>query len=398
MHILLIHQAFVSLDDAGGTRHFEICSKLAERGHRVTVITSPINYLSGKAAAVIESDLPFRILRTNTKASLHRSFFSRLVNFFSFMVSAFFIGLVKVRKVDVVWGTTPPLFQTVAAWLVARFKGAKFVLEVRDLWPVFAIDTGVLKSPTLISLSYWLERFIYRRADAIVVNSPGFIEYISAKTSTPITLIANGVDVSMFDGTSANAALKQQLGLADKFVVMYSGAHGLANDLGVVLNAAAQLRDNPQVQFVLVGDGKEKPALMSQAQSLGLTNITFLPPVSKRLVAETLSIADACLAILQPIPMFRTTYPNKVFDYMAAGKPVILAIDGAIREVVEAAGCGIAIQPGNADELVKAILRLQAHPELALTMGEAGRVHVINHFDRSLAIDRFEQLFLGFNR
>lgn len=392
MHILLIHQAFAAPDDAGGTRHYEICSRLVSRGHQVTVVTSPLNYLSGQAAQAQSQTAPFNILYTRTRASLHHSFFSRLLNFFSFMVSAFFTGM-SVQGVDVVWGTTPPLFQTVSAWLVARLKRAAFVLEVRDLWPVFAIDTGVLTNKLLIWFSYGLEKFMYARADRIVVNSPGFVDYISGRTQTPIILIPNGVDVSQFDPNANASEARTALGLEDKFVAMYAGAHGLANDLVTVVEAAALLRQNDRVRVVLVGDGKDKPALVEQARSLDLQNLIFLPAVPKREMAATLAMADAGIATLKAIPMFKTTYPNKVFDYMAAGKPVLLAIQGVIEEVVTSADCGIAVEPGNAPALARAIKQLADDPAASQQMGLNGRRAVEQHFDRELAAGQFETLF-----
>ena len=166
----------------------------------------------------------------------------------------------------------------------------------------------------------------------------------------------------MFDPYANGIAFRQEHGLEGHFVVLYAGAHGMSNDLNVVLQAAQRLLDQPKICLVLLGDGKEKPALMEQAAEMGLTNLHFLPPVPKAGMAEALAAADACLAILKPIPLYATVYPNKVFDYMAAGKPVILAIDGVIRQVVEQAGSGVYTQPGDPAALAQAILRLAGRP------------------------------------
>ena len=187
MHILLIHQAFAALDEAGGTRHYELARYLVARGHRVTVITSPVSYLTGKSRAAagrwVQRETPeagITILRTYTYPALHRSFFHRVISFISFMISSFLVGL-GVPNVDLVWGTSPPIFQGVTAWMLARLKGAPFLFEVRDLWPAFAIAVGVLKNPLLIRASLWLERFLYRRADRVMVNSPGFIAHVTGR-------------------------------------------------------------------------------------------------------------------------------------------------------------------------------------------------------------------------
>ncbi len=184
MHILLIHQAFAALDEPGGTRHHELARHLAQRGHRVTIIASPVSYLTGKIRSgrsrwvERQSDgAQITILRTYTYPALHRSFVHRVFSFLSFMLSSFLLGL-GVRQVDLVWGTSPPIFQGVTAWLLSRLKRVPFLFEVRDLWPAFAVAVGVLHQPLLIRLSEWLERFLYRRAKVVVVNSPGYIEHV----------------------------------------------------------------------------------------------------------------------------------------------------------------------------------------------------------------------------
>jgi glycosyltransferase involved in cell wall biosynthesis len=321
-------------------------------------------------------------LRAYTYSALHKSFVHRVFAFLSFMASSFFIGL-GVKNVDVVWGTSPPIFQGVTAWALARLKGAKFLFEVRDLWPKFAIAVGVLKSPLLIRMSLWLERFLYRRADRLMVNSPGFISHVTERGARNVALVPNGADPAMFDPADTGASFRTGALLADKFVVLYAGAHGMSNDLGVVLDAASLLaQSRPQVRIVFLGDGKEKANLEEQAKRLNLTNILFLPPVPKNEMALALAGADACLAILKPLEEYKTTYPNKVFDYMAAGRPVVLAIDGVIRKVVEDAGCGIFAQPGDPAALAAAIKTMADEPELSRRMGLAGRMYLEKHFSR----------------
>ncbi len=414
MHILLIHQAFAALDEPGGTRHHELARYLAAHGHQVTVIASPVSYLTGRtspptpppAGTALPPLLPgegegagdggeVRILRAYTYRALHKSFVHRVFAFFSFMASSFWSGL-GVRNVDVVWGTSPPIFQGVTAWALARLKRAKFLFEVRDLWPQFAIAVGVLKSPLLIKLSLWLERFLYRRADRMIVNSPGYLNHVIERGGKRVDLVPNGADPEMFDPSASGAAFRTRHRLADKFVLLYAGAHGMSNDLGVVLEAARQLADRPEVQIVFLGDGKEKARL--QEQAAGLTNVLFLPPVPKNEMAEALAAADACLAILKPIEEYKTTYPNKVFDYMAAGRPVVLAIDGVIREVIEAAGCGVFAQPGNPPALAQAIRSLAADKEKSRRMGLAGRKYLVEHFSREKIAQRLTAVLERMNQ
>jgi glycosyltransferase involved in cell wall biosynthesis len=392
VHVLLIHQAYTALDEPGGTRHHELARYLVEKGHRVTVIASPVSYLTGAKHGVERQEQDgITILRTYTYPALHRSFFHRVFSFVSFMLSSFWAGL-RVKQVDVVWGTSPPIFQAATAWALARLKGVPFLFEVRDLWPDFAIAVGVLRNPILIRLSKWLERFLYRRAAQVMVNSPGFIPHVTTHGASQTVLVPNGADPRMFDPGLSGDVFRQEYGLQGKFVALYAGAHGMSNDLDVVLEAARLLQDRPEVAFVLLGDGKDKPKLMERARQMDLNNLHFLPPVPKLEMPQALAAADACIAILKAIPLYATVYPNKVFDYMAAGRPVILAIDGVIRQVVESVRAGIAVPPGDAQAMAQAIRQLADEPEHGRLMGQRGRQYVESNFDRARLADDLEQV------
>ncbi len=389
MHLLLIHQAFAALDEPGGTRHHELALHLAAAGHRVTVIASPVSYLTGRSTPAGPAALPLdatpaggvTILRAYTYAALHQSFVHRVFAFASFMASSFWAGL-RVRDVDLVWGTSPPIFQGLTAWALARLKGVPFLFEVRDLWPAFAVAVGVLENPLLIRMSEWLERFLYRHADRVMVNSPGFIEHVQERGAPQVALVPNGADSAMFNPADDGADFRARHGLGGRFVVLYAGAHGLSNDLDVVLDAAARLTEHPEIVIVLLGDGKEKARLQERAAGLAPGNVVFLDPVPKTEMPAALAAADACIGILKPIPLYATVYPNKIFDYMAAGRPVVLAMEGVIREVVEAAAAGIPVPPGDAGSLGEAILSLARDPGEARKMGLAGRAYAEAHFDR----------------
>jgi glycosyltransferase involved in cell wall biosynthesis len=401
LHILLIHQAFAALDEPGGTRHAELASYLAARGHQVTIIASPVSYLTGALLTPGPSPLGrgdgVRVIRAYTYQALHKSFVHRVVSFTSFMISSFYAGL-RVKKVDLVWGTSPPIFQGVTAWLLARLKRVPLLFEVRDLWPEFAIAVGVLKNPLLIKMSLWLEGFLYRRADRLMVNSPGYAAHVAQISGKPVELVPNGSDPDMFDPADKGSAFRLVNHLEDKFVLLYSGAHGMSNDLGVVLQAAKELEGETvtsKVTVAFLGDGKEKTALQKQAADMQLTNVLFLPPVPKAGMAAALAGADACLAILKPIQAYKTTYPNKVFDYMAAGRPVVLAIDGVIREVVESAGCGIFVRPGNPSALAQAVRELVMDPIRARQMGLSGRLYLEEHFSRVAVAEKLAGIMEG---
>jgi len=310
------------------------------------------------------------------------------------MFSSFIIGL-GVKDVDIVWGTSPPIFQGLTAWALSRLKAVPYLFEVRDLWPAFAVAVGVLKQPLLIRASEWLEQFLYRTAHTVLVNSPGFIDHVRSRGARHIEYLPNGSDTHMFQPELNGYEFRRMHGLTDKFILFYAGAHGMSNDLEVVLQAARLLVNRSDIAFVLLGDGKEKPSLMACAEEMNLTNLHFLPPLPKSEMNQALAAADACIAILLPLELYKTVFPNKVFDYMAAGRPVILAIDGVIRTVVEEAECGIFVPPGDPQAMAKATCELSDNHELAHKMGQNGRRYLEEHFDRSMLTVRLAEIMEG---
>jgi lipopolysaccharide/colanic/teichoic acid biosynthesis glycosyltransferase/glycosyltransferase involved in cell wall biosynthesis len=407
MHVLLIHQAFATPNEPGGTRHFEFGLRLAQSGHRFTVVTSRISYLTGGAwhADSRPADAPDgeargpRVLRAAALPSHHRSFAWRAASFLVFMCSSTVAGL-RAGPVDLVMGTSPPIFQALSAWCVAAVRHRPYLLEIRDLWPEFAIGMGVLKNPLLIALSRRLERFLYARATHLVVNSPAYRDYLldSGIPESKISLIPNGADPDAFDPNDSGEQMRHSLGVDGKFVVTYAGALGPANDIPTLLSAADRLREEPGIHFLLIGDGMARAELEAAARDRTLTNVTFTGPRPKTQIPTALAASDACVAILKDIPMFRTTYPNKVFDYMAAGRPTILAIDGAIRQVIEAAGGGILVPPGDDGALAAAVLALSRDRPRARAMGQAARMCVVEHFNRHTQAAQFEELALKLAR
>lgn len=399
MNVLLIHLAFSSLNEPGGTRHYELARHFVSKGHNFTAVASNLTYKTGKRiirrrGLFSEQNLEgVRILRAYTYPSLHRSYMWRVVSFLSFMVTSVLVAL-STESIDLVMGTSPPIFQAISAWFVAKFRRRPFLLEIRDLWPEFAIDIGVLKNPMLIILSQWVERFLYTRATHLLVNSPAYLDYLMTKgvPMAKISLIPNGVDSDMFDPDAKGERIRQELKLDKKFVATYTGAMGLANDIQTILKAANRLHDQANIHFLLVGDGKERGNLELLTLQLKLSNVTFTGARPKSEIPEILATSDVCIATLKDIPMFRLTYPNKVFDYMAAARPTILAIDGVIRKVVEAARGGVYIPPGDDEALANAISNLYLNQSLRKDMGLAARSYVCLHFNRHHQAEVFIKL------
>jgi glycosyltransferase involved in cell wall biosynthesis len=401
MNLLLIHQAFVSSNEAGGTRHVELGQHLLDQGDEMVVVASQISYLTGQPIderrAGLRHGLFYRervdgikVLRAYAPAVLHKSFVWRVVAFIVFALTSVWAGL-RAGPVDVVMGTSPPIFQAVSALLVARIRRKPFLFEVRDLWPEFAIEMGILRNPVLKKLSRWLERFLYRQADHLLVNSPAYRDYLinNGIAAERVSFVPNGVDVSMFDPSDRGNEVRRTFNLDGKFVAVYAGAHGAANDLDTLLDAADALRGIPEIHILFVGDGKERARLQIEATTRGLDNVTFAGALPKSQMPAILAAADVCVAMLKNVPMFTTTYPNKVFDYMGAGRPTILAIDGVIRSVLEEANGGIFVPPGNATAVADAIRRLWCDREEREAMGRSARSFVETRFNRRDQAEEF---------
>jgi len=352
-------------------------------------VASDLNYQTGrrtvKRRGIYSEQIidGVRVLRTYIYPSLHRSYFWRIISFFSFIFSSIWTALL-VHDVDLVMGTTPPIFQAVSAWTLALIKRKPFLLEVRDLWPEFAVDMRVLTNPIIIGLARWSEMFLYARATHILVNSPAYRTYILQKgiPEKKVTFIPYGTDVDMFNPSVDGTPIRKELGVEDKFNVVYAGALGAANDIYTVLRAADRLRSEPNIRFVLFGDGKERVRIERESQRLNLDNVIFAGVHPKKEMPRVLASSDVCLAILQNIKMFRTTYPNKVFDYMAAGRATVLVIDGVIRDVIETSHGGVFVQPGDDAALAKTILELSQDPQRVGQMGRNARKYLVEHLDR----------------
>lgn len=394
MHALFIHQFFTTPENHSGTRHYEFFTRLKKNGFRFTVIAS--NEWLGSARTATENiERPCDIVGVPSLPLGDGNYVWRVISFISYMLLSIVKGL-YVKDVDVVIGTSPSLFQGVSAFVIALIKRKPFLLEIRDLWPAFAIDIGLLKSPVLIRLAEWLEKFLYRKADHIVVNSPAYVSYIADRgiPKSKITLVPNGVDVDSFSvpSISSTALLKDQPidyraqwnVDSDKFLVVYAGAIRLANNLDLLVSAAEYLQKiKSKVYIAVVGEGRERIRLSQRVGELRLSNINFYGPLPKTAMPSVIAAADACYAGLRDIKMFTMTYPNKVFDYMAGGRATVLAIDGVIREVIEACDGGIFVSPSDPVAIGNAMNGLAMNPQQTTEMGHRAHAYVRTEFNRN---------------
>lgn len=394
MHLLIVHQNFVDHQHPGGTRHLELAKHLVRQGHQCTIVAGSVDFLTGRPLPRESFEIDgVKIRRAYAFPTLHHSYLGRVLSYLCFMITSVWESLCA-GKLDVVMGTSPPIFQLPSAWLVALLRRRPFVLEVRDLWPAFAIETGVVKNRYVIWLAERIEKFFYRRASWVIANSPGFREHLLNRgvATNRLTIIPNGVETAMFDPNLDGSSIRDQLGLAHDFVVTYAGALGRSNDLETIVKSAERLKDQADIKFLLVGGGKELPQLRQQLEQMNLENVVLGGYFPKEQMPEVLAASNVCLATLMNLEMFRTTYPNKVFDYMAAGRPTVLAIDGVIREVIESAEGGTYVEPGDDEGVAAAIVNYRDNPELVSRHGQNARLYAEQHFERSEQADLLQSV------
>ena len=402
MRILIIHQYFLGRNEAGGSRFNQFAKYWSKAGHNVTVIAGTVHYATGKKEEkyqgkwVVRENLTdnITVYRTYVYAGYNRSFAGRLWAYLSFTVSSIWAGLFYSRKQDLILATSPPLFVGVSGILISAVKRIPLIFEVRDLWPEFAIETRVLTNRLLIRLAFWLEKQIYKRSKKINVLTPAFKQRLietKGVSSTKITMIPNGADMDIFRPGDRNNWVRERYALKDKFVVMYMGAHGVANGLSLFVEVAKELREYEDMVFMLIGDGMEKPMLKGKAREYNLKNLIFVDSQPKSEIAAYCNAADVCAAILKKTDAFKTVYPNKVFDYMSCAKAIIIAIDGVARELVERAEAGVYVEPENVAEYKKAVLRLYYNKSLCDRYGRNGFEFVRKHYSR-------EKLSLNYER
>ena len=406
MHIIVVHQYFLGKNDAGGSRWNQFAKYWAQAGHKVTVLAGTVHYTTGRKTPEYKGKFVVRkkvmdnidVLRCHVSEAYNKSFVGRFWAYISFAFSTILVGLFCTGKCDVIICTSPPLTVGLTGWVLSKLKRIPMVFEVRDLWPESAIDTGVLTNKWLIKMGYWLERRSYKSANWINVLTPAFERTLIEKKGVRpdrISMIPNGADLDVFKLGEHNNWVREKHSLGGKFIVTYVGAHGVANHLIQILETAKLFKDNKDVVFMLVGDGMEKPMLKEKAVEWGLDNVLFVDSVPKDVIVDYITASDVCTAVLKKCDTFKTVYPNKVFDYMSAARPVIIGIDGVARKLIEDAKAGLYVEPENAEAFVEAVLKLIVNRELCEIYGNNGLDFVRKNFDRSLLADKYMGILTG---
>lgn len=399
MKLILFHQYFLGKDDPGGSRWNQFTKHFA-RKNQIFVISGNIHYITGKRIAKkrfynkeqISENI--HLIRSWTYAGYNANFFGRLIGYLSYTISSFLAGLL-ISKPDMIIVTSPPLFVGLSALLLSWVKRIPFVFEVRDLWPESAIATNVLTNRQLISIMYWLEKLLYKHAEKIIPLTPAFKKDIIRRFpayKNKIQVITNGADFDLMKQGSGQNWVCEKFGWQNKKVFSYFGAHGVANDLIQVVEVARLFASESTVHFALIGDGMQKEMLRKKIQEYNLKNIQLIDSVPKHQVADFINASTVCMAILKKTDTFKTVYPNKVFDYMACSKPVLVTIDGITRELIETAGCGYYAEPDNKEDFRKIVEKFSNMDDPTLQqLGKNGYQYVRKNFDRENLADKYMQ-------
>jgi hypothetical protein len=400
MKILFITDNFPPEVNAPATRTYGFCKQWVEMGAEVTVITCAPNFPRGKVYDGYTNRLlqkekvdGIEVIRVWSYINANEGFIKRTLDYLSFAFSSFWVGLFK--EIDVIIATSPQFFTTWSGCALSVIKRKPWVFELRDLWPESIKAVGALKEGFIYNTLENIELFLYRNADLIVPNSPAFKQNLIHRgiKEKKIKVILNGANLELFSPQEKDQGLISQLGLKGKFIAGYLGTHGLAHNLDFILNCAASL-DDPNIEFLFIGDGAEKENLKAQARRLSLDNVTFLDPIPKDQVPAYLSIFDVALVPLKKSDTFKTVIPSKIFESAAMQKPILLGVEGQAKELVENYGIGICYEPENKREFSAQLNKLKKSDHLYDELAANGKQFVEDFSRERLAKEMLTKISL----
>ena len=389
MKVIYFHQHFSTPKGLAGIRSYEMARRLLARGHQVTMVCGSYGggetglsqpFLSGRRRGVVDG---IDIIEFDLAYSNADGFVKRGLTFVKFALRS--LGLAFTEKYDVLFATTTPLTAGIPGIFARWLRGKPFVFEVRDLWPELPRAMGVIRNPLVIWAMGVLEWASYRSAQRLVGLSPGIVEGIAHRgvTRDRIASVPNGCDLAIFAG-QVEPWRPAQVRESDLMAV-FAGTHGMANGLDAVLNAAAELkrRGRDDIKLVLIGQGKLKPGVQAREAREGLDNVVLHDPVNKAMLAGLMAATDLGLQILANVPAFYYgTSPNKFFDYIAAGLPVLNNYPGWLAEMITEHRCGFTVPPDNPVVFADALEQAAADRDALKAMGQRGRALAENRFDR----------------
>lgn len=400
MQILYVTQNYLPEMGAGPGRVSEMAREWAGAGHRVRVLAPVPNHPTGIVPPEFRGRLLFQetdpygvdVTRTWIYTAANRGRIRRSIAFGSFAVASTIAGTLSVPRPDVIIGSSPQLLAAVGALTIGSLRRVPWVFEVRDLWPESIVAVGAMpaSSPIVRALDVVADG-MYRHADRIVVVTRAFRDALVKRgvADEKIAFVPNGVDLSRFTPCDARPEDRREMGGDARFIVSYLGTHGMAHDLGRLLDVAGRMRSRRDVAFAFVGEGAERKALEERARREKLENVRFLGVQPRERMPRLYAASDLCVVPLRKSELFQTVLPSKIFEIMGMGKPLVIAVDGEARQVVEEAGAGTFVPPGDSDALHDGIAGLLATPERLREYGLRGRDFAARSYDRRTLARRF---------
>lgn len=382
----------------------ELAQTLIEKGHSVTVLTGFPNFPSGKLYTgyrikFVQKEMiaGVPIVRVPLYPEHSRSSIKRTFNYFSFALSCALFGWLHIPKPDVIFVYHPPITIGIPAYVLSRLLKIPFVYQVQDMWPETLGATGMLNNTCILTMIGRFAKWLYNKAAAICVISPGFYANLIKKgvPAHKIHVIPNWVDPEAYYVADPNPSWAEELGLKSRFNVMFAGIIGAAQGLEVVLDAATLLHNYKNIQFVLVGDGIALPRLKKVAIDKNLNNVLFLGRYPQERMPGLYALADVLFIHLKNDPLFSITIPHKTLTYMASGKPILAAVDGDAANVVTQAGAGITCTPSDPEALAEAVIKLyQFEKAELLRIGQNGRQAAKNIYSRERLVTKIEAVLI----
>mgnify|MGYP001346157961 CR=1 FL=1 len=398
MHILFLTDNFPPEVNAPASRTHEHCREWVKAGYQVTVITCAPNFPKGEVFPGYRNRIwqsegvdGIRVIRVWSYITRNEGFAKRILDYVSFMATAFFASLF-VRRVDVIVGTSPQFFTACTAYATSIVKRRPWVFELRDIWPESIRAVGAMKKKRLLDLLERLELFLYRRATAVVSVTNAFKQNLVDRGIDPekIFVVTNGVDTSRFAPIPKDQELLADLDLKEAFVVGYIGTHGMAHGLDTLIDAAKILANSERaarIRIVMLGDGAHRQRLEDRAISEGLNNMLFINSVPKHQVTRYWSILDASIIHLQKSELFTTVIPSKMFECMGMAIPVLHGVEGESAEIVIRHEIGLTFEPENHLELVERLLVLHDNWKIREQLARNGPV-AAQQYDRAALAEK----------
>lgn len=391
MRLLYIHQYFKTPNEPGGTRSYWIAKKLIDKGNEVTIITSSNKISQNKEIKNIDG---IKVIYIKVPYNQKMNVFYRLISFVRFMLKSTYEAL-KVKNIDLVIATSTPLTIGFPALILKKIKKTPYLFEVRDLWPEVPIQMGALNNKLLVKLAILFEKKIYDNAEHIIALSPGMKDGIIKKniSDSKITVIPNMSKINEFWPREKNTELIKKLGLqVNSFKIIHFGSIGLANGVFTIIETAKLLNNNTEIEIIFIGGGSQETVMKKKCEQYNLKNVFFLGEFPMKTTSEIVNFCDVSIVSFLDLPILYTNSPNKLFDSLSAGKPIIVNSAGWTKELVENNGCGLYVNPNNPSDLVEKIHYLKSNNEILTKMGGESRKLAQNKYDKEILSDKFVEV------